>query len=278
MSPIVIIQKPGRQAARVKLRPRAARRGFTLMETMVAMVLASMILGGVTDLFMTAARLANRSNALIVSTLSSANAVQKIISVTQEGAALDLPDDANFTPLSGFGNISSNYKTTVNGSTVLTALEIELPARQTETVLDSSGNAISLPTTSATNVVYDRHANSSDHILFYRGNADQSPNPATGQYLWMYQASSSATTLICRNIAAASGASVQFYQPPGGSSEVEAKIVCSEYSLTNGQQSSEETDGSTTSALTGKCALMRDYIVNSGSSDQGTTNHAFQKT
>lgn len=279
MRPTVIVRRSSLHSAHFRLRPRAARRGFTLMETMIAMMLASLILGGVTDLFMTAARLANRSNALIVSSLSSANAVQEILSATREGEALDLPDDPNFTPLVGYTDVASNYKTTVNGSSVLTALEIELPARQAETVLGSSGNAISLPTSSAVNVAYDRQAISTDRILFYRGNEDQSPNPATGQYLWMYQESTSATTLVCRNIATASGSAVQFIQPTGGLHEVAVKIVSSEYSLTNGQQSSEETDGSTTSTLTGKCVLMRDFGDNdTKSADQGSTNHAFQKT
>lgn len=273
---IVPLSVPPKARPRLRQR-RGSVRGYTLLETVLATLLAALVLGSVMDLFLTATKLTTRSNALAASSLSSANAVQEVLKDTREAQSMRLPDDAGFQPLTGYAAIGTYYKTTLNGNTILTALQINLPARQTETVLDKSGSPIALAAASATSVIYDRQTLGTDYLLFYRGNSDQTPNPSSGKYLWKFQKSTGVTSMVCRNVATAASDAVQFLQPTGGSTEVAVKIVCSEYSLINGQQTNEETDGSTTSALTGKCALMRDYGAgNSASTDQGTCNHAFQ--
>ncbi len=61
---------------------------------------------------------------------------------------------------------------------------------------------------------------------------------------------------------------------------MEVKIISSYYSLMNGQQTSEETAGATSSQLNGKCVYMRDHCTaaSSDTTNSGTrsSNNTFQ--
>lgn len=272
------------------LRPRRrlkrTAQGFTLLEVLFATMLMSLILTGVVDLFLTASKLTVRANAIANTGLSSANAVQQILKDTREAEALRLPGDLStlgpnsivgFQPLPGYTNIATSYETTVNGQPVLTAMEINVPPSKSYSVLDSGGNSIAMDGSSGAKLVYDRTMANSDWILFYRGDADHTPDPAAGKFLWKYQHSTGATSAVCRSIATKAADAVQFIQPTNSKTEVAVKVVSSEYSLINGQQTNEESDGTTTSALTGKCVMMRDNgfgVISSAGNN--TCNHAFQ--
>ena len=56
------------------------------------------------------------------------------------------------------------------------------------------------------------------------------------------------------------------------------KIVSSYYSQVGGQQTNEQTNGSNTSQLSGKCVLMRDYSNSqaTGGTNDSITNNAFR--
>jgi prepilin-type N-terminal cleavage/methylation domain-containing protein len=259
-------------------RPKSAsQQGFTLLEVLLATVLISLILAGVVDLFLTSSKLTVRANAIANTGLSSANAVQQIMKDTREAEAMRLPSDAAFLPLPGYSNVSTSYEASANNQTVLTALELNVPPMQTQSVYDSGGHSITLDGTAGSKIIYDRTSLNSDWILFYRGDANQAPDPFSGQFLWKYQHSTGAITPVCRSVATKAADAVQFIQPNGVNTEIAVKVVSSEYSLVNGQQTNEESDGTTTSALSGKCVLMRDNglgVINSAGSD--TCNHAFQ--
>jgi prepilin-type N-terminal cleavage/methylation domain-containing protein len=262
---------------RPRRRSRACRQGFTLLEVLFATVLMSLILAGVVDLFLAASKLTVRANAIEDTGQSSANAVQQVLKDTREAEALRLPSDPTFLPLPGYTSVATCYETSANGQTVLTALELAVPPAQTQSVLDSGGHTITLNGVAGAGLLYDRTSANSDWLLYYRGNANQAPNPSTGQFLWKYQHSTGAITPVCRSVATKATDAVQFIQPTGVNTEVAVKVVSSEYSLVNGQQTNEESDGTTTSSLSGKCVLMRDNgfgVINSAGSD--TCNHAFQ--
>ncbi len=258
--------------ARPLLRParprRGARSGFTLIEVTLATVLLGLIFAGAVDLFLTATKLTGKVNALVSSSQDSANAVQRIIEKTREAQAVRLPDDAGFVPLPNYAG-DAYYQNTVNGVTINTALEVSLPAAQAPNVIDSSG-------TNHAVAAYDR-SGANGYILYYRGNADGSPNPSAGQYLCEYRSASATPTIRCKTLDTQAWNAVQFVQPVGSPNQIEIKIVCASYDIINGRATNEETDGSHTSTLTGKCVLMRDAGTNnSPSADATSITHPFQ--
>jgi prepilin-type N-terminal cleavage/methylation domain-containing protein len=255
------------------IRPLRARRhaqsGFTLVEAAVAMVIMGLIFAGTIDLFLSATKISGKANAQVASSQDSANAVQHIIEKTREAQALHLPDDAGFTALAGYPAIATNYEATFAGATVDTALEVSAPGTQTPSVLSSSGATVTL-------AAYDR-STSSGYTLYYRGNANGAPNPASGAYLWEYSSVAGTTIARCKTLDTTAANAVQFVQPSGGATQVEVKIISAAYSLLSGQQTNEETGGTQSSELTGKCVLMRDYSSNNTpSSDASSIAHPFQ--
>lgn len=259
--------------ARFTHRPLRARRqaqsGFTLVEAAVAMVIMGLLFAGTIDLFLSSTKLSGKANAQVASSQDSANAVQRIIEKTREAQALRLPGDAGFAPLAGYPALATNYQTTLNGATIDTALEISSPGTQSPSVLDTAG-------ATQTVAAYDR-SSASGYTLYYRGNANGTPNPVSGAYLWEYSSPAGTTVARCKTLDTQAANAVQFVQPTGSATEVEVKIVSAAYSLINGQQTNEETDGSQTSGLTGKCVLMRDYSTNnSPSADATSIAHPFQ--
>lgn len=259
--------------ARPVLRPARSRRragsGFTLIEVTLATVLMGLIFAGTIDLFLTATKMTGKVNAMTASSQDSANAVQRIIEKTREAQAVYLPDDSGFVPLTSYSNVSTYYKNTASGSTIDTALEVSLPAAQTPNVLGTGGASIPVS-------AYDR-TGASGYVLYYRGNADGSPNPSSGQYLCEYWSTLNVIKIRCKTLDTLAWNAVQFVQPVGSPNEIEIKIICASYDIINGQATNEETDGSHTSTLTGKCVLMRDAGTNnSPSADATSITHPFQ--
>ncbi len=127
--------------------------------------------------------------------------------------------------------------------------------------------------------------------LVYRGDPDGTPDadptgssvPKAGTYLWQYLVPVDSSfnlvkyagnlTPLCKSVATAPNA-VQFVRPSYGTiaqpNQMEIKVISSYYSPINGQQTNEETAGSTASQLNGKCVFMRDHF--NGSSPQAPSN------
>ena len=196
------------------------------------------------------------------------------------------------------GNVNDYQNVTQNGS-INTAVELLLPAAATSQkvagqpatpcldVLDRNGNAI-YPTG------YDRTQAqvssgipvsplAGDILCIYRSDASGNPSPSSGQYLWavrrpagtaLSDPSNDIKQKLCRLILTqhADGTTpetdaVQFIgsQTPGSDIpssmpyELEYKLICGDQTSINGTQTNEAGDGSSITALSGKCALMRNH-------------------
>lgn len=119
------------------------------------------------------------------------------------------------------------------------------------------------------------------------------PDSAAGPYLWQYTlpADSSFNTalyppiVLCKSLSTAPDA-VQFVRPYyvadalPEQTQLEIKLISSYYSPINGQQTSEEGTGASSSQLTGKCVFMRDHCTAASSftSNSGVqpSNNVFQ--
>ena len=162
------------------------------------------------------------------------------------------------------------------------------PANPGFDVLDRNGNTYPTPPGG-----YDRTAIGvsagqivsplqGDLICIYRGDASGNPAAGSGQYLWSTRrpagmattdASQDIQQKICKLIltkhADGSPASdaVQFIGrytpgtdiPSSMPYELEFKLICGDQTSINGTQTNEAGDGSSISALIGKCALLRNH-------------------
>lgn len=208
------------------------------------------------------------------------------------------------------------FSTTLNGETINTAIEVVAPPLLTTTangytanvpglrVLSTSGGywqagAANWPAaTSPSNVQIAGGVGvtGSSVVLIYRGDSSATPNAAAGTYLWQYTLPSDASfnpakypdklTALCKSVSTAPNA-VQFVRPYYASTgqipeqtQVEVKIISSYFSPINGQQTSEEGNGASSSQLSGKCVYMRDHCTastaNTTNSGVRTGNNAFQ--
>ena len=121
-----------------------------------------------------------------------------------------------------------------------------------------------------------------DILCIYRSDAYGNPSPSSGQYLWavrrpagvsLYDNSHDIQQKLCKLILTqhADGTpatdAVQFIgkNTPGTDIlasmpyELEFKVVCGARTSISGTQTNEESDGSSVSALIGKCALLRNH-------------------
>lgn len=195
------------------------------------------------------------------------------------------------------GNVNDYQNVTQSGS-INTAVELLLPAAAASVkntgqaatpglnVLDRSGATITPP-------AYDRTQTQvsggkpvsplvGDIVCIYRGDALGNASPAAGQYLWSIRRSAG-TNLndsthdirqkLCRLLLTqhADGTpaidAVQFIgcKSPGSDIpasmpyELEFKLICGDQTSINGTQTNEAGDGSSITALSGRCALLRNH-------------------
>jgi type II secretory pathway pseudopilin PulG len=135
--------------------------------------------------------------------------------------------------------------------------------------------------------------------LIYRGDPDGTPDadptgnadPKAGTYLWQYTLPPDSSfnpanypnslVALCKSVSTAPNA-VQFVRAVYGGipeqNQVEVKIISSYYSPVNGQQTSEEGSGASSSQLSGKCVYMRDHYTGSVDTKSSTqsSNNVFQ--
>ena len=250
-------------------------RGFTLVEAMVAMGLMALLLTGTTDLFLTATRTTARAGAQVSANMDGANALQHVTSDTREALWFALPDDpavasslAAFTPPPG--DTVGQFETTYAGGTVDTGIQLTFPQTTTQTLCNASvGNTLSTTTYDRTQSVPD--GSSANTLWIYRADAGGVPDAAAGAYLWAYGMEPGTATVVsyalCKSVDTNSDPeAVMFVRPTNGAAQplvlpyqVEAKIISSYYSPIGGQQTSEAANGTSQTALSGKCVLMRDH-------------------
>lgn len=236
--------------ARRPRRGRRSRRGFTLLEMLIAISLMSLLFLGAMNLVIDASRTTVRTQAQIFATSDAANSIQTIISQPgfgiREAQGFCLPtsqtagvgEDGWVTP-SGT-TLEQFFSTTQNGNPVNSAVEITAsPSLKPSEVSykggiasiqvqRSDGTALSLDGTGRTSAPYSNLAAGTAVSLIYRGDPDGTPDPDptrsavkdAGTYLWQYAlpADGSFNTALyppkalCKSVSAASN-SVQFVRP-----------------------------------------------------------------
>ncbi|MDQ2799698.1 MAG: type II secretion system GspH family protein [Armatimonadota bacterium] len=262
---------------------RRRQRGFTMLEVVIAFTLISLIFTGVISLFLSASRTTLKASAQISANQDGSVALQRVMQAVREAQSFALPNETtgvggDFTVPANFAQ--SGFMTTLNGENIETAIEVSPPPSQTISLKNSSGATIA-PT------AFIRDGASPITFLIYRANPDGTTNPTSGTCLWEYSIQDAGATInqpLCRSIAAAAPNAVQFVRPVIGTPpvpqpfQVEVKIISSYYSLVNGTQTNEQTNGSVTSGLSGKCVLMRNHAttVLTGGTNQAASNNAFQ--
>lgn len=278
-----------------------------MVEALLSISLMGLLGSGAIALFLAATRTSLKASAQTSSSLEAANALQTVIEQTQQAQSFSLPNEL---PTSGAfvvpgGRSAADFQTTltstVNGvsstENIYTALELALPPGQSVTVKDTSGSNKAVVDSSG-NTPIDRTASSTSTLLVYRGDPDGTPDPNptgsavknAGAYLWLYTMPPSnqfdlvhnPPRSLCKSIATSPNA-VQFIRPIVDGSlaqfQVQVKIISSYYSAINGVQTSEATDGSQVSQISGKCALMRNHSSNPaiGSAVPNTLNNAWRR-
>ena len=251
----------------------ACRRGFTLTEVMFALPLVALMMLGAMTLFIESQRLTQRAGVQIQGSQDASVGLQYVLSNAREALEFALPPDTTTTNTNGLAftpptGVVANYES----GTYNTAVEFEMPAATTYSVLGSSGTAVSGASG------YDR-TTPGDLLWVYRGDASGNPAPTNGQYLWSRRrpagAPSNGTQDVSQKISrflltkhADNSDAVDAVQFVGKNTagtditsafEMEVKLVCGDLTAINGTQTNEASDGTSVNKLYGKCALMRNH-------------------
>ena len=292
-SQMTTIHRPARRMSR----GQRNQGGFTLLEMLIAVSLMALLFLGAMNLVIDSSRTTVRTQAQIFATGDAANSIQTVISQIRQAQGFCLPtsqtagagEDGWVTPT---GTTLAQFSTTLNGSTVNTAVEITTPPSLTPAennykagissiqVQLSSGSAVSLDGTGRTSAPYDSQIAGTAVSLIYRGDPDGTPDPDptgsavknAGTYLWQYTMPADNSfnlvqyppTVLCKSVSTASN-SVQFVRPSYASvpepNQLEIKIISGYFSPINGTQTNEEGNGTTSSQIVGKCVYMRDHLA-----------------
>jgi len=243
---------------------------------MVTLPLVALLFGGTITLFVESQRLVQRTSVTVQASQDAATGQQYIAGMTREAIQFAfLPPDGNVNDYQTGGPSSMN-----------TAVELLMPAAAGFHVLDRNGNSVA-PTG------YDRtipqlsggtpiNPPPGDFVCIYRGDVNSAPAPSSGQYLWSvrcpaganyYNPANYVTQKLCKLILTkhadgnAATDAVQFIGrytsgtdiPSSMPYELEFKLVCGDQTSLQGTQTNEADDGSSVSALAGKCALLRNH-------------------
>ena len=310
-----------------------------LVETVLCVLLLSLMFLGAMDLIMSAGRTTVRTQSQVYANADAANALQAVIIQLRDASGFALPTSAaanqtetDWTPLNGVNTALFSTVSTLGGAaeTINTAIEIVSPTSLTPaqngytTLVPQPNGGMGLPAgirvvsqAGGPNGYWEANSGSwtvgtptnaqiagslaSGVVLIYRGDPDGTPDadptnppnakPKAGTYLWQYSVPSDSTfnlaahaknmKVLCKSVAPVSNA-VQFVRPVYGAvvekDQVEVKIISSYYSPTNGRQTTEEGDGTTTSQLTGKCVYMHNHCTagEPGNPNAQHSNNAFQ--
>ena len=290
-------------------RRRIARQsGFTLLEMVIAVSLTSLMVLGAMDLLINSSRATVRTQAQIFATGDAANSIQQVIAQLREASTFTLPTSsvAN-TPETGWntptGTSAGQFSTTLNTLPINTAIEITAPIALTPTANNYKPGVQTIQVQNMAGTgswpisPYNTQGAGSAVTLIYRGDPDGTPDPdptnntapGAGTYLWQYTIPSDNSfnvtthppTALCKSVSSASDA-IQFVRPVYNTqpeqNQVEIKIISGYYSPINGTQTNEETNGASSSQLTGKCVYMRDHATAGTPSNASTrnSNNAFQ--
>ena len=228
--------------------PKRHQSGFSLLESLIALSLISLVLLGSVDLYVNATRLSAKTQAEMSANLDAANVIQFVIMQAQEALSFALPGETtagssgsavNYWTAPPAAVPTGTFQTTYSGETILTAMEITNPAVLTasnngytasllpniggvpDTTIHVCGASASYSSTFSLSTL-DSSGGSTPAItyLIYRGDPDGTPDAdptgntkfRAGAYLWEYNYASGTEKALCKSIAPAPNA-VQFIRP-----------------------------------------------------------------
>jgi type II secretory pathway pseudopilin PulG len=257
---------------------------FTLIETMVSLLIMGFLMLGSMDMYINSLRMASRSTAEVFASQDAAVAMRNIEDQVRESLWLALPNTgdaadtngelffteelANIPSLSGY--TTTNFMSTASsgGYTADTGLFLAYPSYNDVPLFSTTSNGnrngqsygIAVPYH-----MYTRIGANNGGVLIYRSDSNGTPDPTAGQYLW--EVSTGANPAINRSLISSVDTTtwdaVQFERPINGTTaydwEVEIKVTSGYYSAINGQQTNESTNGTSTTQLVGRCVAMRDH-------------------
>lgn len=225
------------------------RRGFTVLEVLIASFLMALILFGTITLFGSAGATAVKVTAARQATINSAQVVQHVCDDIKEAYAVALPNGAKTlsSALWEPGNTGQYISSTGKN----TGIYLYRPASMTAPV---NGGL----------TIMDRAAKGQPYCLIYRGNRDESADPNAGTCLWKQYASNDYRELLVDNIASSPDA-VQFQVLSAGlTRSAEVKIVCGEYSAIVGEQTGDNTgNGKKVLPVAGRTVALRNAAMSS---------------
>ncbi|MBC7806040.1 MAG: type II secretion system protein [Akkermansiaceae bacterium] len=255
------------------------RRGFTLMETLVASSILITLGIGFMTLYVNIVATSTRVSANAFTAMDAAKAVDRISITLREARRFEFMDNGTTGPIAyqsptNVGN-NPNYSATLGGSagdgTIVTGLHIVHPAKLPNISLNVPSGSTFTPTPmSGAQSVVD-YRTDGGFVDVYRSDRSGRPAPTNGQCLWIRGTLNGAT--IATDSMAASGidgrpfvddiaawpGAVQFLQ--GQTNEVRIKIVTGKYYRAGKQVTSDSGIGAVTS-LTANNVYLRNHDPN----------------
>ena len=246
-------------------------RGFTLVESSIAVLLMGIIFLVTVSIFIMMTKEAVMTQSQIAASLDASRATQAIIADARESAVIALPNESNFMAPTGYS--ASNFTTTYNGNTVCAALCLFQPM---------TGSTLTFPGCANSVTLYNRNVQLPNtygaYKVYYRADSNGTPDPSAGNYLWLWVSDGSVNAPVIRivdsGIASSPPNAVEFERPAASiaNTEVSVKIVSTYYTPID-SASSQTQNGHYTTALTGTCVRMRDYSSSTSSSPAVTGAH-----
>jgi prepilin-type N-terminal cleavage/methylation domain-containing protein len=249
----------------MKQRLQKNRKGYTLVEVMIAVLLASLIFVTVIMIFTTVTQSTLSTQSELYASSDANTGMQRVIESTHAAGLSALPGETGFTALSGYTN-SAFQTTDSSGSTVYTGLMLTFPAvNSTSITFPGCTNAVS---------VFDR-TTAGTTMLYYRSDANGTPDASAGTCLWEYGTMNGTAynQSLMKSVSATTSNSIQFMRPTVSlQNEIEVKIVSSYYSPINKTASNEALNGTTTTTLTGDAVMTRNSGTGAWATQTATTS------
>ena len=227
------------------VRQKRRRRigAVSLVESMLSILLLSLILVGVVNLVVMALRSYSKINDVSSAVEKSQSVSRNVESEMTKGFLAIMPNDAAPFPVWKTSTLgaASNYTYTNSSVTVQAAVYLVYPGTRSLTVYSTSGGTITLSGSTAIN---DRSKTSpTESALIYRGNTNGTVNPSSGTVLWIKRFSSgvqASNTVITNKIHTAWNA-VNFKRPTTRYDSVQMTIVTGAQTANRGWSSNHTT-------------------------------------
>jgi prepilin-type N-terminal cleavage/methylation domain-containing protein len=238
----------------MRLKAPRHKRGFTLVEVGISLLIMSLLMLGASDLFLTAARNTTSTTARVQTTQDAANGLQYILNNGRVATSYAVPGDTAWVAPRG---ATASYQS----GTVNTGIQFSYDNRATTTPTLCVTNC----TSGTTRVgIYDpTQPTAGQTIWIYRADADGTPDPTAGMYLHatirpagMTSSVSDTNITLARLIETTRTDAVSFIKLD--TKDFQAEVVSSTYAGPNTWTATDESDSSLNAApLTCKSVRLR---------------------